>query len=622
MFSSQPVSSFQISPSLDSNTPLKSRSYKNLETALLDQKSDHHNCPPPSNHLYHPSKKDLESSHSTEKPFNPFSLIGSNKKSLSCEYCPLTDPYHQQANELPESRKITRIPERSPQSFEMEKMNHDEEENNNEQILNKGCSSSLGSISDNENLPEGSTQATLEPSLSSLPENQSSERETVQSESSNRDEPVQNLQNLEYGNAYNIEASGQDSDDFASVFPRLEAELYLRRNLMFFATLFWASVATIYMIDFGGSFQNIFTVFYCYLGYCLFDNIVRNRYAGRDEIRKREDLLAIIDTLFNLFFLVCVNLKLQDLINFHLNFCLPFALMAFFYPFISTVSRNTKIIRLSVRSLFAGQAFFVALKLTGSLDWDWVFVFVLSWVYLFVVAAFLFSIFFAIYDWYTEVNAYLRPQKKGLLWHFLYYSLSLVALIILLGINQAYSNDEGFGLLKFGVYITLATCGFLAVFTVVYFQALAQHVQEFWLPDGSLLDPLPEDLSYKRRERIEFKVEKKESYFLMMSSTFYRVLQNHNNNINGKSIHHDVPKEMENNEESNLCYLCYEEESDAILMNCGHGGVCYKCVVPLIKKKNQCMECRSVVDVIHKIDLKMKNYNVLKAVEQLKVIKK
>jgi len=624
MFSSQPISSFQISPTLNSNTPLKKHSYKNLETALLDQKNDHHHLPNHSSHVFHPSKKDLENSHSIEKSLKaPFSIIGSNKKSLACEYCPITDPYNQSLNETPESRKISRIPERSPQSFEIEKLQHEEEESHNEQFLNKACcpvgSSSLGSINDSENLPEGSTQATLEPSLSSLPESQSPEREIAESESSNRDEPVQNL---EYGNAYNIEASGQDSDDFGSIFPRLEAELYLRRNLMFFATLFWASFATIYMIDFAGSFQNIFAVLYCYLGYCLFDNIIRNKYAERDEIRRREDFLALIDTLFNLFFLVCVNLKFQGLINFRLKFCLPFSLMTLVYPFISTVSRNTKIIRSSVRALFAGQALFVALKLTGSLDWDWVFVFVLSWIYLFVVAAFLFSIFFAIYDWYTEVNAYLRPQKKGLLWHFLYYSLSLVALIILLGLNQAYSNDEGFGLLKFGVYISLFTCGFLAVFTVLYFPALAQHIQEFWLPDGSLLDPLPEDLSYKRRERIEFKVEKKESYFMMMSSTFYRLLQNHT----GKSCSNpDLTKEMEHmkdNEESNLCYLCYEEESDAILMNCGHGGVCYKCVVPLIKKKNQCMECRSVVDVIHKIDLKLKNYNVLKAVEQLKVIKK
>jgi len=535
--------------------------------------------------------------------------------------------------------KSSRYSEGSPGNRDFERLQQ-EESRYNEHFSNKGCNMgppSLNSINDGDIIAESSTQASLGPSLLSIPnENQSHSNSTAESPNNN-DNHVDNGNEhenvMEYGNtgnSYNIEAShSQDYEELTSILPRIEAELYLRRNLMFFATLFWSSVATIYMVDYSGSFQNIFTVIYCYLGYCLFDNIIRNKYAGRDENRRREDLLATIDTIMNIFFLICVNLKLHGMISFRINFCLPFVFTALAYPCLSTVSRNTKIIRMSLRGLFAGQAFFIALKLTGVLDWDWVFIFVLSWIYLFVVAAFLFSIFFAIYDWYTEVNVYLRPQKKGLLWHFLYYSLSLVALIVLLGVNQAYSSDEGFGLLKFGVYMTMSACGFLAIFTIVYFSSLAQHIQEFWLPDGSLLDPLPEDLAYKRRERIDFKVEKKESYFLMMSSTFYRLLQNHNsggNKSNNNSYLEMMNRcdldQLKENEESNLCYLCYEQESDAILMNCGHGGVCYKCVVPLIKKKNQCMECRSVVDSIHKIDLKLKNFNVLKGVEQLKVIKK
>jgi len=55
-------------------------------------------------------------------------------------------------------------------------------------------------------------------------------------------------------------------------------------------------------------------------------------------------------------------------------------------------------------------------------------------------------------------------------------------------------------------------------------------------------------------------------------------------------------------------------------MNCGHGGFCYDCATAAIKVKNECMECRAIVEAIHKIDLESKRFGIIKAIETMKVV--
>jgi len=72
-------------------------------------------------------------------------------------------------------------------------------------------------------------------------------------------------------------------------------------------------------------------------------------------------------------------------------------------------------------------------------------------------------------------------------------------------------------------------------------------------------------------------------------------------------------------EEETLCYLCFEGPPNAVLLNCGHGGICYECAVALIKKKNECMECRKPVEMIYKVDPNPHLSNIIKGVEMSKV---
>ena len=74
-------------------------------------------------------------------------------------------------------------------------------------------------------------------------------------------------------------------------------------------------------------------------------------------------------------------------------------------------------------------------------------------------------------------------------------------------------------------------------------------------------------------------------------------------------------------QDDNLCYLCWANDPNALLMTCGHGGICYECAIALVNKKNECMQCREIVTEIHKIDHNLKLPGVIKAIEVCTVTK-
>lgn len=45
----------------------------------------------------------------------------------------------------------------------------------------------------------------------------------------------------------------------------------------------------------------------------------------------------------------------------------------------------------------------------------------------------------------------------------------------------------------------------------------------------------------------------------------------------------------------NQCMICFDEDSDAIFMDCGHGGVCYDCALEIWKTSNECHLCRKEI---------------------------
>jgi hypothetical protein len=45
-----------------------------------------------------------------------------------------------------------------------------------------------------------------------------------------------------------------------------------------------------------------------------------------------------------------------------------------------------------------------------------------------------------------------------------------------------------------------------------------------------------------------------------------------------------------------LCYICFENASDVVLIQCGHAGVCHSCVRRILGLDRRCPLCRAPVN--------------------------
>lgn len=46
------------------------------------------------------------------------------------------------------------------------------------------------------------------------------------------------------------------------------------------------------------------------------------------------------------------------------------------------------------------------------------------------------------------------------------------------------------------------------------------------------------------------------------------------------------------------CYICLENKPNAVLMPCGHGGICNKCGISLLEDESPCPICRDPVEIL------------------------
>ena len=69
------------------------------------------------------------------------------------------------------------------------------------------------------------------------------------------------------------------------------------------------------------------------------------------------------------------------------------------------------------------------------------------------------------------------------------------------------------------------------------------------------------------------------------------------------------------NESFVMCNVCFEIESDAIFMACGHGGLCLKCSYDIWKSTGECYLCREPIDYILRYDNSQKKNNQFKIIE-------
>ena len=54
--------------------------------------------------------------------------------------------------------------------------------------------------------------------------------------------------------------------------------------------------------------------------------------------------------------------------------------------------------------------------------------------------------------------------------------------------------------------------------------------------------------------------------------------------------------------DSGICNICFEAESNIVLMKCGHGGLCKACGIVLMSSGKVCYICRASIDCLYELE--------------------
>lgn len=75
------------------------------------------------------------------------------------------------------------------------------------------------------------------------------------------------------------------------------------------------------------------------------------------------------------------------------------------------------------------------------------------------------------------------------------------------------------------------------------------------------------------------------------------------------------------NDDDKTCIICCENAADAVIMGCGHGGVCYKCALESCQKSDKCFMCRKKIEkVLHIATNKLPKLNLIKVLSATKIV--
>ena len=75
-------------------------------------------------------------------------------------------------------------------------------------------------------------------------------------------------------------------------------------------------------------------------------------------------------------------------------------------------------------------------------------------------------------------------------------------------------------------------------------------------------------------------------------------------------------------ESNQICSICCDKKANAILMKCGHGGVCYDCAISMWQSTGECPLCRKEIIEIYQIkedQNKSRYYEVVASTKRIKI---
>ncbi|CAD8141924.1 unnamed protein product [Paramecium pentaurelia] len=119
--------------------------------------------------------------------------------------------------------------------------------------------------------------------------------------------------------------------------------------------------------------------------------------------------------------------------------------------------------------------------------------------------------------------------------------------------------------------------------------------------------------------QIEKNTEQINEKIKLASMMNFKIIENENlDELKGTSILQD--KQIQNQPRSislssiNQCCICFDNDPDALFMQCGHGGVCYHCALDMWKNKDECYLCRKKIERVLQIQVCENEKNIYQVV--------
>ena len=513
----------------------------------------------------------------------------------------------------------------------------------------------------------------------------------------------------------------------------LEAKLTLKRAIINMIILFILS-CIIVASPFKTLYRRAFIALYICFLWLLIENYVRATNYTREAWRRKEDIFNGLDAICGIVFISFVDIKWSVGSPVTVVACLPFLMTAVIYARTSQAPKTVTMTNLLQRCHYLFQVFFITMNLDAVLDWDWLIISILSFPYFGILAILMaFNIigFFIIFTFSISHCQICNRESNiflfGNLWFLLHFSVKIIAFVAVLGLTRISSrSSKGYTILNTCATIVSYESGILLVLSVFVYNYVVDFIKVY---NSAQNQVEVHNLEEKKSPRFDLKVEKKESYFVMLSNTYFKPMDNKffekskeslqaiqkrilslsfkrgltskknqtrkvkeaislnvlkrykdvldktfakimrttsgaalkmkrekakvksgslskmpdenseqcktdqnsrasNNAIGKKHLSAEDLDRIKNltenadqptDRDDKLCYLCYTNPANAILLDCKHGGICYSCAVALIKKKNECMQCRTEIKAIYKISTNTNPFDIVKGVELTKI---
>ncbi|CAD8122136.1 unnamed protein product [Paramecium sonneborni] len=272
----------------------------------------------------------------------------------------------------------------------------------------------------------------------------------------------------------------------------------------------------------------------------------------------------------------------------------------------------------------------VSLKLSKYVEWTWPQAFWWYWMFLSALVGTCFTLIIVliskIINEIFKQNQTVPQEYKSLLWA-LYNSIISSILSVMWIINTF--NQLGLDIpIKIGEVLFYSTVSFNLIIFCALTKFLWDSIIDFCVyllqsqeTDIELQRELPtsqitQQKQYEKRKAIHQIFLKKLSSAFFRQTTKEDMLQQSQKlteimtergqtkkilqtiEIESKQLQDNQNKINESNQK---CIICCDNPPNAVLMICGHGGICYKCGLEMAQKSKECFLCRQQIVFIYEI---------------------